>query len=86
MTLDQLEVGMRAQVLKIETQPAVVRFLSSEGLQPGAELTLEGIGAQGSRLLSVGHGFVELTAEIAKTIQLLAVNTNLASIQESAIS
>jgi DtxR family Mn-dependent transcriptional regulator len=84
MTLEQLEVGMRAQVLKIEAQPAVVRFLSSEGLQPGAELTLEAIGSQGSRLLSVGQGFVEITVDLAESIQLRMIKTNFDTTQVSA--
>ena len=67
--LSQLEVGMSAQIVDVKAQPAVVRFLSGEGLRPGAEISLVAVGAQGTRLLAVDQGYVEITADIADSIQ-----------------
>lgn len=70
-SLNQLEVGMKGQILGVDAQPAVTRFLSGEGLRPGAEIQLVGIGAHDSRLLRTGQGYLEITAEIAEAIALL---------------
>ncbi len=69
--MSQLEVGMSAQIVDVKAQPAVVRFLSGEGLRPGAEISLVAVGAQGTRLLAVDQGYVEITADMAGSIQLL---------------
>lgn len=70
-SLNQLEVGRKGQILRVEAKPAVTRFLAGEGLRPGAEIQLVGIGAHDSRLLRTGQGYLEITAEIAQAIKLL---------------
>jgi len=69
--LSQLEVGMSAQIIEVKTEPAAARFLAGEGLRPGAEITLVAVGAQGTRLIEKDQGYLEITADIARTIQLL---------------
>ena len=76
VTLTQLEVGMQAQVAQIEAQPEVNRFLLNEGLRSGSEITLSAIGANGSRLIDVEKGFVEVSALIADTIRLVPPTTS----------
>ena len=71
LPLSQLEVGMSAQIIELDAHAAVTRFLVAEGLQPGAEITLVAVGAQGAHLLSADQGYVEITADIADSIQLL---------------
>jgi DtxR family Mn-dependent transcriptional regulator len=69
--LSQLEVGMSAQIVDVNAEPAIARFLAGEGLRPGAEISLVAVGAHGTRLLAVDQGYVEITADIAESIQLL---------------
>lgn len=71
VTLNQIEVGMKAKILQINALPTVARFLSNEGLRSGSEITLRAIGVHDSRLVEVDKGFVEIAADIAETIQLL---------------
>jgi len=66
--LTHIEVGRRAHVAQIDAQPAVVRFLTEEGLRPGSDVTLRGIGTHGSLLVEVEKGYVELSADIARSI------------------
>ena len=73
ISLSQLEVGSKAQIVAVNTQPDVARFLSGEGLHSGTEITLDAIGAQGTRLLKVDDGYVEIAAYIADSIQLYPI-------------
>ncbi len=68
--MTQIEVGMQAHVAQVDAQPAVVRFLTEEGLRPGSVVTLRAIGAHGSRLVEVEKGYVDLSADIASSILL----------------
>jgi Fe2+ transport system protein FeoA len=68
--MTQIEVGTQAHVAQIDAQPAVVRFLTEEGLRPGSVVTLRAIGAHGSRLVEVEKGYVDLSADIASSILL----------------
>lgn len=70
ISLKNLEVGMTAQILKVDGPPVVVRFLSDEGLRSGMEITLDAIGSQDSRLVSTENGFVEIATDIAERILL----------------
>jgi len=73
--LSQLEVGISAQIIEVKAEPAVVRFLAGEGVRPGAEIALVAVGAQGARLIEINQGFLEIAADIARTIQLIPVST-----------
>ena len=68
--LSNLEVGMQAHITHIEADPTVSRFLSEEGLRQGSLITLKAIGALGNRLVEAEKGFVELSADIADTIEV----------------
>jgi DtxR family Mn-dependent transcriptional regulator len=68
--LSNLEVGMQAHIIQIEADPTVSRFLFEEGLRPGSLITLKAIGALGNRLVETEKGFVELSADIADTIEV----------------
>jgi DtxR family Mn-dependent transcriptional regulator len=71
LPLSQVEVGMRAQIIDIRAHPGITRFLSGDGLRPGIEITLSAVGAQGTRLLTAEQGYIEITADIAESIQVL---------------
>lgn len=71
LSLSELEVGTSAQIIETNSQSSVTRFLTSEGLQPGAEIKLVAIGTQGARLIATDRGYVEVTKEIADVISLL---------------
>lgn len=71
MSLSQLEVGKSAQIIGVDSQAGFDRFLSGEGLRPGAEITLVAVGAQGTRLVAADQGYVEINADIADAIQLI---------------
>ena len=75
LPLNQLEVGMSAQIIEVIAGPAVARFLAGEGVRPGAEIALVAVGAQGTRLIEIEQGFLEIAADLAETIQLIPVST-----------
>lgn len=76
ISLTGLGVGMSAQVVEVNAHPSVNHFLSAEGLRPGSEIKLVAVGEHGTRLLAVDQGYVEVTEEIAASIQLLPpINT-----------
>ena len=71
LSLSQLEVGTSALIIGVDAQAGFERFLSSEGLRPGAEITLAAVGTQGTRLVAADQGYVEINEDIADTIQLV---------------
>lgn len=71
MSLSQMEVGISAQIIGVDSQAGFDRFLSGEGLRPGAEITLVAVGAQGTRLVAADQGYVEINTDIADAIQLI---------------
>lgn len=66
--LTQLEVGMRGQIVNIESNAAASRFLSQEGIRQGIKITVKAIGSHGSRLVDPGNGFVELSEDLSQLI------------------
>lgn len=66
--LTHLEVGMRGQIVKIESNASASRFLNQEGIRAGLKITLKAIGSHGSRLVDPGNGFVELSEELSQAI------------------
>jgi DtxR family Mn-dependent transcriptional regulator len=66
--LTQLEVGMRGQIVNIESTTPASRFLDQEGIRPGLTITLKAIGSHGSRLVDPGNGFVELSEDLSQAI------------------
>ena len=74
--LSNLEVGMQAQITHIEADLTVSRFLVEEGLRPGSLIVLKAIGALGNRLVEAEKGCVELSAEIADTIEVSRSTTS----------
>lgn len=71
ISLSELDVGTCAHIIEMNSRTSVTRFLKSEGLRPGAEITLVAIGTQGTRLIKADRGYVEITKEIADAIYLL---------------
>ena len=71
--LSELEVGTSAHIIETNSHTSVTRFLMSEGLRPGEEITLAAIGTQGAHLIATNGGYVEITKEIADAIYLLPV-------------
>ena len=69
--LINLTVGKGGEIANIETQPAVYMYLNEQGLRRGVEVTIEAIGANGSRLVEVEGEFVELSESIAKAIWMV---------------
>jgi DtxR family Mn-dependent transcriptional regulator len=70
LLLSQLEVGMRGQIVNIESSPAASRFLNQEGIRPGSKITVKAIGSHGSRLVKSGNGLVELSEELCGLIRI----------------
>ena len=69
--LINLTVGKGGEIANIETQTAVYMYLNEQGLRRGVEVTIEAIGAHGSRLVEVEGEFVELSESIAKAIWMV---------------
>jgi DtxR family Mn-dependent transcriptional regulator len=68
--LSNLEVGMQAHITHIEADSTVSRFLIEEGLRQGSLVVLKAIGALGNRLIESEKGIIELSADIAETIEV----------------
>ena len=74
--LSNLEVGMQAQITHIEADLTVSRFLVEEGLRPGSLVVLKAIGALGNRLVEAEKGCIEISADIADTIEVSRSTTS----------
>jgi Fe2+ transport system protein FeoA len=61
---------MQAHITHIEADPTVSRFLIEEGLRQGSVVVLKAIGALGNLLIEAENGCVELSADIAGTIEV----------------
>jgi DtxR family Mn-dependent transcriptional regulator len=68
--LSQLMVGQRSQVTQVDTDVAARGFLSSEGIQSGAVLTVLGIGNGGATLIGVEGRSVFLGEGLAQKIRV----------------
>ena len=68
--LSQIDVGMSARVEVVKARSEIARFLYSEGVRPGTEIYLVGIGSRGNRLLKIGQDFVDISLDIVESIQV----------------
>ncbi|OGO27691.1 MAG: hypothetical protein A2W33_01845 [Chloroflexi bacterium RBG_16_52_11] len=68
--LSQLKVGQRSQVTQVDTDVAARGFLSSEGIQSGAVITVLGIGKGGATLIGVEGRSVFLGEGLTQKIQV----------------
>jgi DtxR family Mn-dependent transcriptional regulator len=66
--LIHLTFGTGGEIAHIDAQPAAYMYLNEQGLRRGAQLIIEAIGSQGSRLVELEGEFVELSENIAKAI------------------
>ena len=67
VTLNDMPVGSRAQVLSVADQPLRGR-MASMGLRPGAEISIVARGASGSRIVRVGDARLSVARELALAI------------------
>lgn len=66
--LNTLKVGQRAEVMCLTTETGVTAFLQAEGIKPGVQLAMLGIGDQGSLLLRAGERQITISGTIAEGI------------------
>ena len=72
--LKDLEVGSMGQITQIQSQPSEKSFLYEQGLRPGANVIVNAIGKNGSRLIGIEEGFVQLSRELTGEI-LISMST-----------
>ena len=68
--LIDLEVGSEGQITQIQSQTAAKSFLHEQGLRPGAKFIVNGIGKNGSRLIAIDDGFVQISEALAGEIMI----------------
>ena len=81
--MKDLDVGSRAQITQIKSGPSVQSFLHEQGILPGTNVIIKAIGKNGTRLITVNGGFVQLAEEITADILIdrsTSINT---SVQDS---
>jgi hypothetical protein len=81
--LKDLEVGSMGQIAQVQSHPPVQTFLSEQGLRPGATVIVKGIGKNGSRLIGIEEGFVQLSEGLAGEILILMSTPNQTSSPEN---
>ena len=69
--LKDLEVGSVGQITQIQSQPPVKSFLNEQGIRPGTIVTVNGIGKNGSRLITTKVGFIQLSEVLAGVIMIM---------------
>jgi DtxR family Mn-dependent transcriptional regulator len=74
LPLNQIHVGQRARVLKIEGEGMSRAFLESEGVMPGARLVLLALGSDGSVLIETGGRQTHLAAAVANQVVVLSLD------------
>ncbi|MFH1105275.1 MAG: metal-dependent transcriptional regulator [Actinomycetota bacterium] len=73
LLLDDAAVGEMVEVVSVGAAPRVSKFLSAEGIVPGARLTVVGGGTKG--VLIDSGGPVVLAREVARTIEIRLVGS-----------
>jgi DtxR family Mn-dependent transcriptional regulator len=66
--LAEAALNDRLLVRQMECDPAARAFLMNEGIRPGAEIEVIGIGEKGGYLLALNEGHFQITPEIAGQI------------------
>jgi Fe2+ transport system protein FeoA len=66
--LSELQPGMQAEIIAIQIDPSTSEFLRSEGVMPGAILSVMAVSNSGSILLNTSDRKITLSGEIAAQI------------------
>ena len=66
--LSSLSAGQTAHLVFGDIQPAVQKFLESEGLRPGTEVLVLGTGSTGAILLRAGNHYLHLDPTLAQSL------------------
>ncbi|MFO8036682.1 MAG: metal-dependent transcriptional regulator [Anaerolineales bacterium] len=77
LPLDQLEVGAKGYVYKVQGEEATHAFLSDEGIKPGVPITRLATGNDGAVLLETGHRRVYLAESVAQSIFIQVDQTSI---------
>lgn len=67
-----LSIGERGEVVTIRGPKNAQAFLSTEGIAPGAQVSIEAVGEVGM-LLGIGSGTIHINRDLAAAIELLPV-------------
>jgi DtxR family Mn-dependent transcriptional regulator len=73
-SLADLAVGELAEVMRLSGEPTVRKFLESEGVRPGTEVSLLARGKGNALLFAVGENQLELTRMIADKVNIIIKN------------
>jgi DtxR family Mn-dependent transcriptional regulator len=74
-SLGELQTGQCGQITRVQATNASHTFLTQQGLVPGSEVVLLGIGHDGTRLLAVGQNQLSLAEPVADSIWVKLENT-----------
>lgn len=68
VSLESLRIGQSGQVIRINGDTAITKFLEGEGVRPGDKVSLLAIGNNGDLLLGAGDTHIHLAAEMVDAI------------------
>lgn len=68
LTIPDLQVGQRVRVERVAGNPAIRSFLTDQGIEVGAVVTVLAIGSDRSALVDTGTGHVHLAAQVAADV------------------
>ena len=69
--LNELSVGVDAQVMRVEADAVTKQFLSHEGISPGVPVRVLAIGSEGDVLIESSGKRIRLSEEMAKSIVIV---------------
>ena len=70
ISLKMLKTGQSGHVIQINCKPAIKKFLLSEGIRPGTQISLLAIGNNDAFLLKTKDRHIHLSAEVVGSIQI----------------
>jgi DtxR family Mn-dependent transcriptional regulator len=68
--LSELQTGQRSRVTRIEGLNATQAFLARQGVLPGANVDILGVGSDGTRLLAIDSNQLTLSEQITRVIRV----------------
>lgn len=68
ISLNELPVGRRSEVVRIESDPTTVTFLDSIGLRLGQNVSVLAVDTRGTMLLKVGETMIQLASDLTSSV------------------
>jgi DtxR family transcriptional regulator, Mn-dependent transcriptional regulator len=86
VSLESLKIGQSSQVIRINGDAAITKFLAAEGIHPGIQISLLAIGNNGALLIGTEDKHTHLSAELVSSIIISNSTHNRQSRKEKPMS